>query len=720
MMMRLPLFFLLLLFVARANAREGMWIPLLLDKYNISEMQEKGFLLTSEDIFSVNRSSMKDAVVVFGGGCTGSMISADGLLITNHHCGFSNIQALSSVEDDYLTDGFWAMSKDEELINPGLKVTFLKRMEDVTYRVLEGVSDQMDIVQRGEIIRKNIETIRKEATEGTHYTARIDPFYHGNQYFLFVNEVFSDVRLVGAPPSAIGKFGGDTDNWMWPRHTGDFAIFRVYANAENQPADYSPDNIPYKPDYFFPISTKGVQKDDFTMVFGYPGTTSQYVPSYHLEMLTEVVYPKLVDVRTEKLHVMNHFKETDRAVRIQYASKKASVSNAWKRWSGEIRGLNILDAIEKKKKFEEDFNNWVNEDEDRILKYGGLFEKYSECYEKYSDYRLARDYLLEYIGRNGLETVRLAGTFERLARLYNAKTHDESAIVTEIEKLKKEVPLHFKDFFAPIDMEITPVLLEKLRENLPLQFHSDIFTTVDEKFKDNYTDFSNDLFAKTMFSDANEVIQLLGRMNARRAKRIEKDPAYRLYIALRNVYFYDVVPGFNKLNQQLDSLNRIYMQGVMAFDNERLFYPDANGTLRVAYGSVKGYQARDAVIYEYSTSLEGIMEKDDPEIYDYRVPERLKELHRDGDFGQYEVNGSVPVCFIATNHTTGGNSGSPVINKSGDIIGINFDRVWEGVMSDMMFNPQQCRNISVDIRYVLFIIDKFAGAGYLLEEMDLK
>ncbi len=711
--------FVLVLIFSQSYAKEGMWIPLLLEHQNITEMQDRGFRLTAKDIYSINESSMKDAVVIFGGGCTGELISDKGLLMTNHHCGYSAIQKHSSVENDYLTNGFWAMSQSEELPNEKLSVTFLRRMVDVTDSVLKDVDESLSMVQQNKIITSNIDKIVKSSTEETHFTALVEPFFQGNQYFLFIYEEFTDVRLVGAPPSAIGKFGGDVDNWMWPRHTGDFSLFRIYANGDNQPADFSSDNVPYQPKHHFPISLKGVEEGDFTMIFGYPGSTAQYVPSYHIEMLTEVLYPQLIDVRTQKLSVYRHYMEMDAATRIQYASKSASVSNAWKRWRGEIRGLEILDAIHKKQEEEEGFQKWVMAQQEREEKWGTLLESYKEVYSHFSEYNLARNLMLELIGRNGLEMIQLAGHYGSLVSLLDQKEVDEMKINEVVQELQERTNSHFKDYSNSIDSEGSPELLIAFRDNSSKEFHPSLYQQIDSKYKGDVHAYMKNVFKKSIFSNQKKTNALLNNPSQKNFRKVKKDPAYLLYGDLAEVYYGKISEGYRTYNAQLDSLNRIYMQALMAFDSTKNFYPDANFTLRVGYGQVKGYKARDAVRYDYFTTLDGIMEKNDPAIYDYRVPERLKELYESKDYGRYEVNGTVPVCFIATNHTTGGNSGSPIINSNGELIGVNFDRAWEGVMSDLMFNPDQCRNISIDIRYALFIIDKFAGAGYLLDEMTL-
>ncbi len=699
-----------------ARADEGMWIPMLLKKYNIEQMQEIGFKLSAEDVYSVNQACLKDAVVIFGRGCTGELISDKGLLVTNHHCGYGQIQYHSSVEHDYLTNGFWAMSQEEELVNPDLTVTFLKRMDDVTERVLEGVNDEMKADERNKVIANNIKAIKEEAIKDTHYSAVLKPFFNGNQYFLFVNEVFKDVRLVGAPPSAIGKFGGDTDNWMWPRHTGDFSMFRIYADKDNKPADYSKDNVPYKPAKHFPVSLKGVNEGDFTMVFGYPGSTYQYVPSYHLEMLTETVNPKLIDVRTAKLNIMNRYQEADPAVRIKYAAKNARISNSWKRWIGENRGLEILDAINKKQQYETEFNKWAKSE---APQYTDLLSRYEKVYKDYTNFNLTYGYYREMIPSNGIEAANLAGRMNALKELYKAEELNEDAAQALKKNLVETTELFFKDYYQPLDKEVSAKLLSMYAENIDAAFQPDVYEVINGKYKGDIRKYVEHVYAKSMFDSKDEVIAFINGFSAKSVKALEKDPAYILNESFANVYKNKVYPQLKKYRNELADLDKAYMAAQMQFEPNKVFYPDANFTLRVSYGQVKGYTARDAVYYRHFTTLEGIMEKDNPDIYDYRVPAKLKELYKNKDYGRYEVDGTVPVCFVATNHTTGGNSGSPVLNADGHLIGINFDRAWEGVMSDLMFNPEQCRNISLDMRYVLFIVDKMAGAGYLLDEMTI-
>ncbi len=711
---KITLFILVAIFGIGAQAKEGMWIPILLEKYNIEEMQQMGFKLTAEDVYSVNQACMKDAVVIFGGGCTGELISDEGLLITNYHCGYRAIQSHSSIEHDYLTDGFWAMNNQEELPNEDLKVTFLKSMKDVTAEVFNGVADEMTEDEKSKIIANNIDSLKTEAVKGTHYKAELKPFFHGNQYFLFINEIYTDVRLVGAPPSAIGKFGGDTDNWMWPRHTGDFSLFRIYADKDNKPAEYSTDNVPYKPLKHFPVSLKGVKENDFTMVFGYPGSTEQYVPSYHIKMIMEKVNPELIDLRGRKLHIINDYKSNP-AVRIQYAAKDASISNSWKRWIGEIRGLKKLNAIEKKESFEAEFQQWANNNE----KYKNILTDYEKLYQEFGEYKLLYNYIVEILYRNGSEIAQASTFFNSLIKEFSKEDVNESAVQSLKDKAIKEYEKFFKDYHAPLDKEMTNMLLAMYKDRMPAEFLADIYNLIDKKYKGDIHKYVDHIFKKSIFTNKEEVLNLVQHFDKNQIRVVEKDLAYQLYKSMYNVYREKIYSPYYELQNKLKALNKLYMAAQIEYQKDRVFYPDANFTLRVSYGKVKSFEPRDGVIYENYTTLEGIIEKDNPDIYDYRVPEKLKELYKNKDYGRYAVNGTVPVCFIATNHTTGGNSGSPVVNGEGALIGVNFDRAWEGVMSDMVFSPEQSRNISLDIRYVLFLIDKFAGAGYLLDEMDI-
>ncbi len=701
------------LFSPAAVADEGMWVPVLIEKYNIRLMQENGFKLTAEDIYSINKASMKDAVVLFGGGCTGEFISDRGLIITNHHCGYGSIQNHSTLEHDYLRDGFWAASPEQELPNPGLTVTILKYMEDVTDRVLEGVNDDMEKDKREATINANITAISKEAVSGTHYLAAVRPFFLGNQYFLIVNEVFRDVRLVGAPPSSIGKFGGDTDNWVWPRHTGDFSLFRVYADSENNPAAYSAANVPYKPAYHFPVSLAGVREGDFTMVFGYPGRTQEYAPSYHISMLKDVIYPKQVEIRGKKISIMEQEMAGDPLVRLKYSGKSFGLANGWKKWIGEIQSLDKMNGVARKEAFEKEFTAWVAADPGRTRKYGTIMDQYAEIYDSYVKYYLVNAYTTEVYGPTGTEPASLAIAFRRAVEMAALKNPD---LGDELKRLKDYAANFFKNYDRDVSQKLFVAVMDLYGRNIDPEWQTKAYRELFESCQGNFGAVADRLFERSLFTDENRVNALLDKFDG---KKVQKDPFYILATSAAELIDSRVRPVLVSYDARLADLNKLYMAAQTEQGKDRVFYPDANSTLRLAYGKVMGYDARDAVYYRYQTTLTGVMEKDNPEIYDYDVPDRLRELYEKKDFGRYAVNGDVPVCFIANNHTTGGNSGSPVLNAEGQLVGINFDRAWEGVASDIMYNPEQSRNISLDIRYVLFLIDKFAGAGYLIDEMTL-
>ena len=700
------------------RADEGMWIPLLIEKYNIKLMQEKGFKLSAEDIYSVNKACMKDAVVQFGGGCTGEVISADGLLITNHHCGYNQIQKHSTLEHDYLTNGFWAMSREEELPNNGLSVTFLKRMEDVTDKVMKGMTDGMDGTERDNLINSNISEIAKSAIEGTAFSAFVRPFYMGKQYFLFVNESFKDIRLVGAPPSSIGKFGGETDNWIWPRHTGDFSLFRIYANKDNKPAEFSKENVPYKPAFHFPISLKGFKEGDFTMVFGYPGTTSEYVPSYHVDMVKNFLNPKMIGIRTKKIEIMEEAMNSDPLIRIQYSAKKAGIANSWKKWIGENQGLEKMATIEKKREFEKKLTVWINAGKDRISKYGTILPQYKELYTKLDEYNIVNGYTNEVFFSSGAEAVSFARNIKVLADLVKNKADEDRINVAKINLLETGSSF-FQNFNQATDKKLFVAVMTMYGENLDVKWQAPEYLKLKKSCKGKFQSVVDKLYKKSVFADETRFSEFVSGFNPASIARLNKDPFYTLVVNVSDFITANVRPELGRINQEMQKLNKDYMTLQMEFDKERVFYPDANSTLRITYGTVKGYFSKDADYFTSYTTLKGIMEKDNPEIYDYAVPDKLKELYKTKDFGRYTQNGEVPVCFIANNHTTGGNSGSPVINADGQLIGVNFDRAWEGVASDLAFNPDQSRNISLDIRYALFIIDKFSGAGYLLKEMTI-
>ena len=649
-------------------ADEGMWLPSQIAQ-RINDMQAKGFKLSAEDLYSINNSSLKDAIVHFNGGCTGELISNEGLLITNHHCGYSKIQYHSSVEHDYLKDGFWAMTREQELANPDLYVAFLEYMEDVTDEVLKGYAPGMSEEERNSIIRTNSDKIIKETvSKGKGLKAKIAPLYYGNQYFIWVYKVFTDVRLVGAPPSAVGKFGGDTDNWMWPRHTGDFSLFRIYAGKDNEPAAYSPENVPYRPKKFFKINASGIQEGDFTLVYGFPGRTNEYLMSHAVDYTANVSNPHKIKLRTLRLDIQNREMEKSQAVRIQYASKNANVSNSWKKWQGERKGIIKMNTIENKRNYEKAFAEWAKGKPE----YEGLGEKFAELYSNIEELSLVNDYQKEAI--NVIEFVKYAAN----------RANADSA-------------LFYKDYYKPIDKDIFIALV------------SEYDKVIADKYKAPYF--------KEKLAEMGSVEKWADAIYDNDSMELAKE----LYVETNKHFNKEFKPYLDSINAEITLLYRKYMKGQIEFNEQtggdRVFYPDANSTLRIAYGSVKGYSPSDAVYFTPVSTIEGIMQKDNPNIYDYDVPQVLRDAYATKNYGKWDVNGTVPVAFIATNHTSGGNSGSPVIDGNGNLIGVNFDRVWEGTMSDVVFDPEVCRNIALDIRFALFFIDRCAGAQHLIDEM---
>lgn len=709
---------LLSLFSSTLHADEGMWLPMLLEQLNQNDMQMKGFKLTAQDVYSVNHTSMKDAVVQFGGGCTAEIISGKGLLLTNHHCGFGQIQSHSSVEHDYLTDGFWARNQSEELPNPGLTVTFIVRMEDVTERILKDVNSTMTEAVRDSIIRRNGSGIGKEAVKGTHYEAFLRPFYNGNQYFMFITETFRDIRLVGAPPSSIGKFGADADNWVWPRHTGDFSMFRIYANKNNEPADYSADNVPYTPKYFFPVSLKGEKEGDFTMVYGFPGRTMEYLSSGAINLIQNVSDPAKVSIRDARLAIMDKDMHESNQVRIQYASKQSNVANAWKKWSGEMYGLKRYNAIQRKLDYEKEFQGKVNQDPARFAGYATVLSRLSAAYDSIKLVQLNFDYFNEVAG--GIEAIKYASGFEPLVKMSIKPKPDDSEIQKQVKAHLESAGAYFKDYNRPTDEKICAALLRMYYDHIPKEQQPAIFRKIESKYKGDFNQYSKEVYSQSIFASQEKITDFLKKYKASDVKKIRKDPVYMLMKSIYDLYFDHIYPAYSKQNERIAVLNRIYMKGQMDVMTGRKYYPDANSTLRVAYGKVGSFAPRDGVIYNWYTTLDGVMQKEDPAVDEFHVSPRLKELWTRKDYGQYaDGNGELHVAFIANNHTSGGNSGSPVIDANGNLIGLNFDRDWEGTMSDEAFDPTFCRNISVDIRYVLFVVDKFAGAGYLVSEMKL-
>ncbi|WP_245729922.1 S46 family peptidase [Lutibacter oricola] len=686
----------------------GMWIPSLLKGMNEEEMKLLGSKMTAEDIYSVNNSSLKDAIVHFNGGCTSEVISPNGLLLTNHHCGYGVIQSHSSVEHDYLKDGFWAKSYAEELPNENFSVTFIKRIDDVTEAVFVGVTDEMDEAAKQKIISQNIDKVAKAAQKETWQKANIKSFYKGNQYILFVTEEFTDVRLVGAPPTSIGKFGSDTDNWMWPRHTGDFSMFRIYANKDNKPADYSKDNVPYKPAHHLPVSLDGVEEGDFTLVFGFPGRTNEYLPAVAVDQTVNVLNPAKIEVRENALKIVDGFMRADQAVKIKYASKYASIANYWKKWIGENQGIEKSKAIQKKRDLETEFSKIVNEKE--LVGYKTLLSDFETLYKEVEAVSLARDYWIEVAYRN---TELLNASFRAFqleqAFLRGGDKAFESARTSLLNRYKG----FYKNYSAKVDKPVFEKLVSLYAKKAPKDYVPASMQNV------NISEITNNIYTTSKLTSLVGAEELLSGTPKEVIEKLNADAGYKFGKDLHSTFYFKIEPKFQEANLKIAAVQKEYMKALMeVFPNKR-FFPDANSTLRVTYGQVKGYAPKDGMRYGNTTYLKGVIEKFVPGDYEFDVPQKLIDLYNAKDYGQYADNGKMPVCFIGTNHTTGGNSGSPAIDAEGNLIGLNFDRVWEGTMSDLNYDADICRNIMVDVRYVLFIVDKYAGATNLINEMTL-
>lgn len=704
-----------------ATPDEGMWLPMYLKRIH-PEMQKMGLKLSPDELYNINNSSLKDAVVWFGGYCTGEVISPDGLILTNHHCGFESIQTHSTPEKDYLKNGFWAMNRQQEIPTPGLFVSFLVRMEDVTARVLSKLNDQMTETERQQAAAAELKAIEKEATKDTKYNAQAKEFFNGNEYYLMVYETFTDVRLVGAPPSSIGKFGGDTDNWMWPRHTGDFSMFRVYAGKDNKPAEYSADNVPLKPRHFFPISLSGVKKEDFSMVMGWPGRTDRYLTSYGVQLALDISNPTRVMLRDAKLKAMKEDMDKSDKVRIQYAAKYAQIANYWKYFIGESQGLKRLDIPDKKLAEETAFQQWVNADAGRKAKYGNALTLIANAYERRRKFAMAEAFFGE--GAMGPEVNQIARIFISFKDLLAQKPKDAEAkkqqqdqIKSLAERYKAALEDHWKDYNAETDKKIYKAMMQAYAEKMPKDQLAPAFADIEKKYKGDFAKLAEDVFAKTIFADKAKLNAFLDKPDL---KVLEKDPALQ-YISSISTHWTDLrSKNIDPIMSDLNRGNRLYVEGTMEMmRGKKEFYPNANSTQRLTYGKIDDYFPRDAVYYNYFTTLEGIMEKEDPSNDEFIVPSKLKELWQKKDYGRYAENGTVPVAFISNNDITGGNSGSPVLNARGELIGCAFDGNWEAMSGNIAFEPNLQRTISVDIRYVLFIVDKYAGAGHLVNEMKL-
>ena len=713
------LFALMFLFSINIKADEGMWLLSLIGK-NYQQMKAQGLKLTPEDIYNVNNASLKDAVIglgnenqPFGFFCTGEIISSKGLVLTNHHCGFGQIQAHSSVEHDYLKDGFWALNYDQEFPADGMVMTRLVSMKDVTAKTLEGVTNEMSETERADKIASNKKAIIKEAKKGTKFGADVKTMFAGNQFFLFIYETFKDIRLVGAPPQSVGKFGGDTDNWMWPRHTGDFSMFRIYANAENKPAKYSKDNVPYKPIHHLPVSIKGVEKGDFAMVMGFPGSTERFLTSYGVKEALDITNPTTVKIRTEKLRLMKEDMNTSDKIRIQYASKYAQTANYWKYFQGQSRGLKKLHIYDEKKELENNLEVWINKDEARKAKYGEAIPLISKYYAGNEKQQLAYTYLLEALIQ-GPEIILFPIQFRQFAGLLDNPKDNVELIKKNAAKAKEKSKEHWKDYNLPTDKKIFASLLRMYHKNVPANYQLPIFKdVVDKKFKGDFNKFAEVVYKKSVFASEENFNKFMDNPTK---KTLEKDYGYIIMKQTIDTYF---KLGGGK-SEEFKKGKRLFEAALLEMNSDKNYYPDANSTIRLTYGNVGDYQPADAVHYDYFTTTKGILEKEDPSNDEFIVPAKLKKLILAKDYGRYvDKDGSLHVAFTTNNDITGGNSGSPVINGSGELIGIAFDGNWEAMSGDIVFEKRLQKCIDVDIRYVLFIIDKLGGAHNLINEMNI-
>ena len=700
----------LLLFVIQTQAQQGgMWIPSLLKGMNETEMKNLGMKMSVKEIYDVNNSSIKDAVPHFNGGCTSEVISPKGLILTNHHCGYSQIQSHSNVEHDYLNDGFWAYKMEDELPNENLTVTFIVKIEDVTTAVLNGTATLTNEAEKQKKIQENISALSTSLPKENWQENKIRTFYEGNQYMLFVTETFTDVRLVGAPPTSIGKFGSDTDNWVWPRHTGDFSLFRIYADKNNHPAKYSKDNVPYTPKHFLPISLDGVAEDDFTLVFGYPGKTNEYLPAVAIEQIVNELNPAKIEIRDKALKVTDGFMRKDKAIKIQYASKYAGIANYWKKWIGETQGLKKSNAVAVKKEAEKAFQQKIVK-AGKQKEYGTLLTDFDKNYAAIAPYALAKEYYAETVQRN-TELLSTGLKLVQLEQIYN--TRGEQAFNDRKTNLINSLADFYKNFNASVDEKVFEQLIDLYSKQPSKQFLPQNLMNVDAK------NLATEVYSKSKIKDYDSLKKLLSGDAKTVITNLNTDPAFTLVKQLSDKYNKEIAPKYDEINLTITALQRTYMKAQLELNTDSRIFPDANSTLRVTYGKVKGYEPKDATYYEPVTYLEGVMEKYVPGDYEFDVPAKLIDLYNKKDYGPYSENGKMPVNFIGTNHTTGGNSGSPAIDAHGNLIGLNFDRVWEGTMSDIYYDPSICRNIMVDIRYVLFIMDKYAGAKNLISELKL-
>ncbi len=699
-----------LLLTTIAFAQNGrMYIPSELSPENAAEMQSLGMQITIDDVYSKADGSLKDAIIHFNGGCTAEVISSKGLVLTNHHCGYSAIQAHSTVEHDYLHDGFWAKSLSEELANPDMTVTFIKRIDNVTEEVLKGIKPTLTEKEKQALIQKNLKKVTDNATKETWQDVFVKSFFDGNEYHLFVVENYKDIRLVGAPPSSIGKFGADTDNWMFPRHSGDFSLFRIYADKNNKPAKYSKDNVPYKPIYSLPISIDGVAEDDFTLVYGFPGRTQEYLPAVAVDQIVHKVNPAGIKVREEALAIVDSYMRKDPKIKIQYASKFAGIANYWKKWIGENQGIEKSHAIAKKRAFEKEFTKRISE-KGLTEKYGKLLTDFDNLYAEKEDIAVTRNYLIEVMYRN-TELLNIAFRLYQLEQTLDKK--GEKVFNKRRIAVLKSLKGKYANYNATVDKAVFKKLTQLYKDSV-----SNVYIP-NSLLNNEIAKLTQKVYKKSALTNYNALAKLFAITDAKAfIKKLKKDKGYQVGREFAALFYDKVNPKYGAISQKIAAVQRNYMKALILAFPEKQFAPDANGTLRITYGQVKGYEPKDAVYYKPVSHLGGVMQKYIPGDYEFDVSPKLQELYKNKDFGSYAENGKLAVNFLGTNHTTGGNSGSPVLDAYGNLIGLNFDRVWEGTMSDMNYDPTICRNIMVDVRYILFIIDKYAGAQNIIDELN--
>lgn len=696
--------------IFKSVAEEGMLIPSLIKAFE-SDMQAMGMKLTAQEIYDVNNSSLKDAILHFGGGCTAELVSGEGLLLTNHHCGYSQIQSHSSLENDYLKYGFWAKDKKEEKVNPGLTASRVVRIQDVTKDALFG-TEGLQGLEFSNKIQKNIATLVADAENGTHYTAKIKPFNYGNEYYMIVKETFLDVRLVGTPPNSIGKFGGDTDNWIWPRHTGDFSVFRVYSNTSNEPAEYSESNVPYKPLHFLPVSVKNRVPGEFTMVYGFPGKTEQHLSSGNLKFYMDQERPARIKMREKSLSVIDAGMRSSDAIRIKYASKQARIANAWKKWIGQIGGLKTVDAMQIKLDREKVYNNSARGQKDWAMKYGSVIDDMNALVEKYKDvefgYSMAIEYL--YVGPELFGRARAMNEFLSAYSTLEENGELEAAIEKQIRGAKG----FFKNYDENIDKEIFRLLTEEYVNQIGDGPLPDILK---ENSAEELTEI---IYSKSILTNEERFMKFMNKLNSKSLDKLKKkDQGFKVWSGANDTFFKEVIPDVRVYHAQMEELLKAYVAGRMEMFPDEKMWADANSTMRITYGKLEGSAPHDGMKYTEHTTIDGIIAKNNTGNPDYELLPRMRELAKDKNYGDYAQDGELWVCFTGSNHTTGGNSGSPVIDGEGNLMGLNFDRSWESTMSDFMFDASRCRNITVDVRYVLWVMDIYSGAKHLVDEMTL-